>query len=197
MRSTNAFLLLTVVAVLGASCADRSESTTIGPGLSPDPDLDRVAALATIAGCSAPAAHPPTSQEHVALAAIDYDRLPPDGGEHLPDWAKTGVHDSLIAPGLQTHNLEHGHIGLQYDASVDPSIVTVFESAAASQPTMIFVAPFEGFTGGAVVSLTAWGHRVDCGPSLVGADELLPLVTAFVAEHIDQAPESVPGEPNA
>lgn len=189
-------LILGLVAALGTSCAsDPSSGVVIGPGLSADPDP--ISALAAAAGCSAPEAHPPTSQEHVADGTIVYDRLPPDGGAHRPNWAQTGVHSAPIEAGEQTHNLEHGHIGLQYASSVDPALITELNAVVGMQPQMLFSAPFDGFTGGAVLSLTAWGHRVDCTASLTGPDDVRRLVESFVAGHLDQAPESVPGEPLA
>lgn len=192
MRHMHTTLALSLLVLAAAACS--SDTPASFPRGTPEPASIEV--LAAAAGCSAPEAHPPTSQEHVAEGDIAYDRLPPDGGEHRPNWAMTGVHTEPIEAGEQTHNLEHGHIGLQYDASVDPSIVTVLEGTAATQPAMIFAAPFQGFTNGAALSLTSWGHRVDCGASLA-ASAVQALVGAFVAEHIDQAPESVPGEPIA
>lgn len=181
-----------VLVLLATACSSSSSPT---PDASSTQEQDPVAALAAAAGCEAPAEHPPTSQEHVPEGLIAYDRLPPDGGAHRPSWANTGIHDTPIEDGLQVHNLEHGHVGLQYAPGTDPALVAVLHEHARLQPSFVFVAPYEGFEAGAGLALTSWGHRVDCGAGPTDPGALDALAQAFLEQHLDQAPESVPGEP--
>jgi hypothetical protein len=172
--------------VSGAAC---------GSEVGPPSEASVVDALAAAAGCDAPEAHPPASEDHISEGEIEYERLPPEGGDHRPMWSETGVHARPIEDGLQVHNLEHGHIGLQYASSVSADRVAVLVAAASTQLHWIFVAPYARFGDGAVLSLTAWGHRVDCSEPLADAGRLRALVDAFITEHRDRAVESIPGQP--
>lgn len=167
---------------------DPSPSPTVGAEL---------AAAAAAAGCSDPEAFPTDDSTHVPEGEISYDRYPPEGGAHRPNWSDTGIHDEPIEDETQVHNLEHGHVGLQGAEELDIDLIEVLATHAEDQPEWIFVAPYENFQGDTVLSLTAWGHRVDCGPGLTDPQALDDLVEAFLDEHMDNAPESVPGVPTA
>lgn len=127
----------------------------------------------------------------------EYDRHPPEGGIHQPLWEYTGVHDDPIEDGLQAHNLEHGHVGLQYDEDeVSDETVELLEEIGEDEDEWIFVAPYEDFDDDNVLAVTAWGQRIDCPEGFTeDADALGELIEDFDDLFRDEAPESIAGQP--
>ncbi len=85
-------------------------------------------AAAKTAGCGSIETFPNLGQQHVAIGTIvKYNSNPPTSGSHYPVTtgtvpAPTGVHTSPIQNEIQVHNLEHGHIGIQYTAALSTDI---------------------------------------------------------------------------
>lgn len=81
---------------------------------------------------------------------------PPVSGSRLPYIADWGVHRLPVPLELQTHNLLHGGVAIQYDCPQPcPDLVAPLE-AIARQRDFVFVAPFPGMTSR--ITLTAWEH---------------------------------------
>lgn len=135
--------------------------------------------------------------QHVPEGEITYERMPPEAGDHRPAWANTGVFREPIETELTTHNLEHGQVLIHYKGTVSDAIRTQFEDVARSNPQWVIVSPYDEFNQGQVVSMTSWEVRLDCPKTRPpDADKWGELARAFVAAHQNNAPESVPGQPN-
>jgi uncharacterized protein DUF3105 len=51
--------------------------------------------------------------DHV-LGAVHYDRTPPAGGPHDPDWLNCGIYDHPVRNENAVHSLEHGTVWITY-----------------------------------------------------------------------------------
>ncbi len=170
-------------------------NTASGPGAS---GVGAVTAAAKRAGCSPPQTHAIEGASHIETGARGrYGTEPPSSGTHWasqtpPAPSPTGVHTKPIPNESQVHNLEHGHVGVQY-RSVGDDAVTAMRTAAAEQPDWIFVAPYPDMPQR--IALTAWGVSLSCESQPKDPATITDLVRAFVATYRNRAPESVPGMP--
>ncbi|MGH9203529.1 MAG: DUF3105 domain-containing protein, partial [Vicinamibacterales bacterium] len=92
----------------------------------------------------------------------------------------------------QVHNLEHGHVGLQY-REASPAALAVMNGVMQQQSELVFVAPYPGMD--AVIALTAWRVSVTCAKEPTDRAVLENLVRSFVATYKSKAPENIPGAP--
>lgn len=93
---------------------------------------------------------------------VPYDSIPPTSGPHVPFVVAPGVYRSPIADEIQLHDLEHGHVLVQYARSLPKDEVKALESIARRYPRDVVVAPYPKLRSG--VALTAWG-RIERLPS--------------------------------
>lgn len=121
-----------------------------------------------------------------------YSSSPPTSGDHYAAPAATGTHRDPIPNETQVHNLEHGHVGLQY-RGVNAAVRQMLEGIAAAQPEWIFAAPYPSMN--ASIALTAWTVSVTCPQAPADVDALGDLARAFVAVFRNQGLESIPGRP--
>lgn len=125
--------------------------------------------------------------------AARYSTSPPIGGPHysVPGLAPTttGVHDAPIQNEIQVHNVEHGHIGIQYNR-LEPALVERLKVVAATYPDWIFVAPYPAMNE--KLALTSWGHLLSCDKP---NEKVIDVARNFIADFRDRAPESIPGTP--
>src|SRR5437879_5327961 len=99
------------------------------------------------AGCGSLQSFPNQGQQHVPQGTIiQYNSNPPTSGSHyqvvagvVP--APTGVHTAPIQNEIQVHNLEHGHIGIQYAAALPTTVLNALETFARNHDTFVFLAP--------------------------------------------------------
>lgn len=89
----------------------------------------------------------------------DYSTSPPTSGPHMGSVAPWGVNDSPIRNELQTHNLEDGGIGIQYNCPEGcPELVEQLAAIVGRYHESVFMAPYPDMD--ARISLTAW-TRID------------------------------------
>lgn len=113
---------------------------------------------------------------------VDYEQLPPAGGDHFQFWLDCGVYDAPVADELAVHNIEHGGIWIAYDAAaLDEAQVAAL---AEQVPDNGIMTPYDGL--GSPVVVTSWERQV----ALDGADD--PRLAEFVDvyENNPIAPES-------
>lgn len=124
-----------------------------------------------VAGCSAGAPDPePTadrgvtieglerfddlSTEHVE-GTVDYEQVPPVGGEHNARWLACDVYDEPVPPETAVHSMEHGGVWLTHrpDVDADPLV-----DLAAVNEEYVLVSPYEDLPSPVVA--TAWGVQL-------------------------------------
>lgn len=121
------------------------------------------------------------------VTKVDYNSIPPIGGEHFAQPLPRTQH--FYARGANTarveqlvHNEEHGYTVVWYDKGASTADVSALKNIATKQEKLKFiVAPWNeaygAFPDGKHVGLTSWGHKQVCGAAsgaAVGA-----FMTAF------------------
>ncbi|MFA5891187.1 MAG: DUF3105 domain-containing protein [Actinomycetota bacterium] len=151
--------------------------------------------LAAAAGCSKLQSPPNQGREHLTSATtVDYNSNPPTSGTHSQSEANTGIHATPIPSELQVHNLEHGHVGIQYTDALPEAIRTKLEELTSKHDKYVFMAPRADMPY--TLAFTAWTKLMTCEAPTD------PVAVAAVAEkfrdvHEDQGPENnLPGTPN-
>lgn len=164
--------------------------------------LNRAAAAA---GCTSLQIHAEEGHNHVKLGTtVSYGTNPPTSGDHYPVTgnsipAPTGVHLLPIQNEVQVHNLEHGHIGIQYADTLPAAIKTELENFTRSHNTWVFIAPrdqppTEALPAGVQVAFTAWTRLISC-TSPTDAGSLVALAQTFYDDYHGQGREFIPGTP--
>ena len=132
--------------------------------------------LALANGCSTLENPRVLAGQHITPPAKgSYDTDPPTSGEHYniagvaP--ANTGVHTTPVQNELQVHNLEHGHIVVQYEASLDPAVLAAITAEVNTDPSWYLLAPRENMP--APLVFTAWGHLEKCPSPTVDTVKVL------------------------
>lgn len=155
---------------------------------------------ATAAGCEDSREFPNEGATHVErTATVNYKTSPPTSGSHFGGAVEnTGVHDQPITDLISVHNLEHGHVLLQYKPDVPAEAKAALEEVAKDDPTYVLTAPNPTMTP--TIAFTAWETMVQCtneASSYTDAENLKKAAKLFVARYKDKAPESnLPGTPN-
>lgn len=150
--------------------------------------------LALAAGCTKLQEPPDRGRGHINPPAKGtFSSKPPTSGSHYntPGLGPvaTGVHAEPIPDEGQLHNLEHGHIGIQYK-SLDPSILADLTALVRGDPTFLFIAPYPDMEYN--LAFTAWGKLLGCASPNAKA---VGVAKEFIKQFRDKAPESVPGSP--
>jgi hypothetical protein len=110
---------------------------------------------------------------------------PPTSGKHFGDWAQARIYGDPVGDGLQIHNLEHGHVLVQY-RDIGDEAVQQLRDVVGEDPKMIVMAPRPTMRW--VLALTSWGKMQVCDE--VPADAA-SMVRSFIAANRDHAPESI------
>jgi hypothetical protein len=139
---------------------------------------------ASAAGCD-PVVSPP-DQGHAHFPSpgqtFNYNSNPPTSGTHYAIAgvapAPTGVHNAPIQDEYQVHNIEHGHIGIQYATSLSSDIRDALEDFTRSHPSLVFMAPRPTLPTGVILAFTAWDEKVTC-ESPTSASAVRALATKF------------------
>lgn len=123
---------------------------------------------------------------HIAAGATgSYNTTPPSSGEHYSSPARAGGYTEPIPDEVQVHNLEHGHVVVQYrDLAVDQ--IDQLEEVVLDDPKMILMAPYPDMDP--VVAFTSWGKIQTCD---VWTNGIPALLTYFILKNRDNAPESI------
>ncbi|HVL89258.1 MAG TPA: DUF3105 domain-containing protein [Actinomycetota bacterium] len=158
----------------------------------------RAEKLAAEAGCEPPAQYPSEGSDHITPpSTVSYKTDPPTSGAHYAQAASppapgpTGVLASALPNEAQVHNLEHGHILIQYqqDALTESQIKSL-TALVESDPGWIQLAPRENRD--AKVAFTAWQVLQKCNEP---NDKIAEAAAEFVKRFKNQAPESVAANP--
>lgn len=121
------------------------------------------------------------------LAEIDNVTTdPPTSGKHFGEWAEARIYSDPVHDGNQIHNLEHGHVVIQYRDIPDEQIGAI-KAVVEADPRMVLMAPRPTMPW--VLALTSWGKIQVCKVSPPDAGG---MVRAFVTGNRDNAPESIP-----
>lgn len=156
-------------------------------------DIGAVDAAARAIGCTAVMRHDSEGHDHIQPpATATYGTKPPTSGNHYPAPAGTGVHDQPIRDETQVHNLEHGHIGLQY-RGVSRAARGALEEIAGDDPRWTFVAPYPSMRP--AIAMTAWTVSLECASEPKDTDALRGLARLFATTFKDHGRESIPGTP--
>lgn len=177
-------------------------------------------ALAEKAGCSALQSPTIEGFQHISPPqTVSYRTQPPTSGNHYGVGAPgpTGVLANPVQNEIQVHNLEHGHVSIQYngldealqkslEAIVDGTAVRTAEGEfdivpAGTEPLpgadeqftvneWAFIAPYPQMTH--KVAFTAWGELLGCdAPN----EQVTAVAEKFIETHRDKGRESFPGQP--
>lgn len=116
---------------------------------------------------------------------VSYRTMPPVSGPHYGRWAPPGVYAEPIPNEIQVHNLEHGHVVVQYrDLSVEETQLVT--APAIADPFMMVVAPKPDMEWN--LALTSWGTIQICSAIPPAVDQ---MIRDFVEKNRDKAPESI------
>jgi len=188
--SVRVFAAGAALLVLAACGKSSTASLTTSPEL---------IAKATAAGCSSPSKIADAGHDHITPPAKgSYNSDPPTSGSHYNQGAPngpgfTGVQSAPIQDEIQVHNLEHGHVGIQYDPmKIAADVKATLESVTKAHDTFVFMAPRPGL--GAAVTFTSWWHLSPCAHP-TNATAMKAYAEGFYATFQDKATESIPGTP--
>lgn len=88
---------------------------------------------------------------------VDYDVMPPVGGDHMIQWQNCGFYDAPIITEAGVHSLEHGAVWVTYDPDLPAEQVTELERLAADNGYLL-VSPMADLPSPVVAS--AWGLQL-------------------------------------
>ncbi|MDJ0325176.1 DUF3105 domain-containing protein [Cryobacterium sp. PH31-AA6] len=128
---------------------------------------------------------PNQTSEHVT-GTVDYQPLPPVGGDHSAGLLNCGVYSEAVSNEDAVHSLEHGAVWVTYDAAA----VTGDQLSALRKnipSTYAVLSPFPGLPSPIVAS--AWGVQLDVS----SPDD--PGLAAFLAKYRSAATAPEPGAP--
>ena len=115
-----------------------------------------------------------------------YNTTPPSSGNHYARPVQVGGYTEPIPNERQVHNLEHGHVMVQY-RDLSPAQIDELEELIRPDPEMIILAPYPDMDP--VVAFTSWGKIQTCD---AWSDSVPALAKYFIDRNRDNAPESVP-----
>ncbi|MCI0347250.1 MAG: DUF3105 domain-containing protein [Chloroflexi bacterium] len=124
--------------------------------------------------------------QHIPVGAKGtYNTTPPSSGEHYATPAGVGGYVEPIPNEVQVHNLEHGHVMVQYKGLTSEQI-DALEDVVKADARKVLMAPYPDMD--AAVALTSWGKIQTCSAWSAG----IPSVAQFfIDRNRDHAPESV------
>lgn len=151
--------------------------------------------LAASGGCTQPLQFPMEGREHVnPPQSVQYKTDPATSGAHYnvaqpQSPASTGVHATELPGEVTVHNLEHGHVVIQYQpGALTDKQLTELSDLVKKDPQWVLMAPRRNKT--AKLSLTAWTIKQDCNDP---NDNIGKVAANFIKRFKNQGPESVPG----
>ena len=126
------------------------------------------------------------SHEHVE-GPLEYDRVPPLGGEHNPRWLACDVYDEPVPHEFAVHSLEHGAVWLAHSPDLPSDQVDLLAELAGTDREYVLVSPEPGLDS-RVVAVT-WGAALEAS----GADD--PRLAEFVEAYAGGDQGGEPGAP--
>jgi hypothetical protein len=117
---------------------------------------------------------------------VDYDPIPPVGGNHDGTWLNCGVYTEQQRNENAVHALEHGAVWITYDpAYIDPNEVDAL--IALAPDSYVVISPYPGI--GEAMAVSAWGAQ------LRFIDVADPAVLEFIEQFWQSADGPEPGAP--
>ncbi|WP_225754553.1 DUF3105 domain-containing protein [Actinotalea sp. Marseille-Q4924] len=107
--------------------------------------------------------------------AVEYELLPPVGGDHHPIWQNCGFYDAPVVEEHAVHSLEHGAVWIAYDPALEPAQVERLRELSASNPYLL-VSPFEDLAS--PLTLSAWGVQLEVDS--VDDERLEPFLVKYL-----------------
>ncbi|HLW15865.1 MAG TPA: DUF3105 domain-containing protein [Actinomycetota bacterium] len=154
---------------------------------------------ASAAGCTSLITNADQGRQHIqSPATFNYNSDPPTSGSHYNIAGvaptQTGVHLQPIQDEIQVHNLEHGHIGIQYN-NLPNAVVTALQQFTNARDTYVFMAPRPQLPTGIQLSFTRWDQMINCA-SPTDPSAVVKLATSFYNAFHGLGPEgALPGTP--
>jgi len=115
---------------------------------------------------------------------VEYEVMPPVGGDHLPQWQNCGFYDAPITTEAGVHSLEHGAVWITYDAGLPADEVAELEGLAAEN-SYLLVSPMADLPSPVVAS--AWGLQLELDSA---SDERLRV---FLVKYLQGEQTQEPG----
>jgi hypothetical protein len=106
---------------------------------------------------------------------VDYDLLPPAGGDHHPVWQNCGFYDAPVVDEHAVHSLEHGAVWITYDPELDAAQVDRLRELSTANPYLL-VSPYEGKDS--PLTLSAWGVQLQVDS--VDDERLEPFLVKYL-----------------
>lgn len=184
---------------IGAAVIGLIVAIILASGSSNKVDLTGLNKDASGAGCSGLTKFPDQGRSHIqSPKTFTYDSNPPTSGSHYAIAGvaptQTGVHLQPIQDEIQVHNLEHGHIGIQYN-NLSPAVQSALEQFTNARDTYVFMAPRPTLPAGVQLAFSRWGELVTCA-SPTDASAVVKLATTFYNDFHGDGPEgALPGTP--
>lgn len=175
MRPRNLRFLAASVALSAVLAACGDSGADIGPAPSLPTECTPTRTPAVL-----PGTHIPDGQK------AEYNTTPPSSGSHYSRPVQAGGYTQAIPNERQVHNLEHGHVMIQY-RGLSNAQIDLLEAVILKDPDMVLLAPYPDMEP--VVAFTSWGKIQTCDAWSEGVPA---LVRYFIARHRDNAPESIP-----
>ncbi len=150
--------------------------------------------LAAAAGCETPQSVPEEGRNHTGdiNVAVDYQTEPPTSGDHFDQWEDTGIHLTPIPETVQVHNLEHGHVGVQYTDELPDDVITALEEAVRGDNRWAFLAPKPDMD--VPLAFNAWTRLSRC-ETPGDASSVGDYASQFIAQMKQGGPETIAGTP--
>lgn len=181
---------LAMIAVLAGACSSGSDEES-GPAQPVELEPANPAA-----GCGPVTRFGAEESKHVEEGAkVQYKTQPPTTGNHERIVGATGTIAKEIPDEVQVHNLEHGHVLIQYvPGRVPAEVLSGLVLLARANKEWVLLAPRSAsrFVPEAAVAFTAWRTLQACDkPVAATVDE----AKSFVKRYQGKAPEKIGGRP--
>jgi Protein of unknown function (DUF3105) len=154
----------------------------------------QLAAIAATGGCQPIQNFAEEGHNHVPRPqTVQYKTNPPTSGDHWSDAQSpttTGIHTDPVPNEELVHNLEHGHIEIQYLPTLPLAVLDQLKTLVNSDSSWYLLAPSTTIPD--PVDITAWTHMQRCTtPNAHTVD----VIKAFHDKFKDHGRESIPGIP--
>jgi hypothetical protein len=180
---------LLAIALLSACSADPA-ATEAGGTPAPTPQADRtpVAEPTGRPDIEGLVVTPPEELTRLHKdGPLEYDQLPPVGGDHNPRWLACDVYEEPVPDEFAVHSLEHGAVWLTHAPDLAEDAVAQLAELAERNREYVLVSPYEGLDSRIVA--VAWGYSMEASD----ADD--PRLAEFVDAFAGGAQGGEPGVP--
>ena len=115
-----------------------------------------------------------------------YNTTPPSSGSHYARPVQAGGYTQPVPNERQVHNLEHGHVAIQY-RDLTGAQIDDLEEVILDDPEQVLLAPYPDMEP--AVAFTSWGKIQTCD---AWSEGIPALARYFIRTNRDNAPESLP-----